>query len=294
VEARKHVLAIDEMTAAEKTHGSITPAQDADPYLASVREAVATEARTYQENYREGPGQGVRYTAFDRHAKLARESLTQLESSRKALSEFRAQLKPLDPSEQQLRAFHAVYDGIPWSEVERQLHTGKLVRPEAPQYADYVDRAASNQEDLMIAFSELFGAPTSRHLFSLALATFIDVVVFLLAYSAGPYFAGTPERRWCRASAAVDDADELVFARGLLRKIIPGPQGSARVAVDQLSPGELQLCLLLVGRGLAAPSEQDGRQYYLIDPAFQEALLESVSGRGLSLRAAAKGAAAGA
>src|SRR5580700_1916385 len=46
-EAQKHVLALDEMGAAEKSVGFISRAQDADPYLRGVRDAVAKEAQTY-------------------------------------------------------------------------------------------------------------------------------------------------------------------------------------------------------------------------------------------------------
>src|SRR5512135_949518 len=46
-EGQKHVAALDEMTAAEKAHGYISRATDADPYLARVREAVAREASSY-------------------------------------------------------------------------------------------------------------------------------------------------------------------------------------------------------------------------------------------------------
>ena len=70
-EQQKHVLALQEMTEAEKTHGLISRAQDADPYLANIRAAVAREAQTYADNYKEGAGAGVRYSAFDRYTKLA-------------------------------------------------------------------------------------------------------------------------------------------------------------------------------------------------------------------------------
>ena len=44
-EGQKHVLALGEMTTAEKAHGYISRAEDQDPYLSRVREAVAREAR---------------------------------------------------------------------------------------------------------------------------------------------------------------------------------------------------------------------------------------------------------
>src|ERR1700679_2086757 len=77
-EQQKHVLALDEMTEAEKTHGLISRAQDADPYLANIRTAVAREGQTYADSYKEGAGAGVRYSAFDRYTKLAKQSLERI------------------------------------------------------------------------------------------------------------------------------------------------------------------------------------------------------------------------
>ena len=54
--------------AAEKSVGYISRAQDADPYLAAVRDAVAREAQTYSTAYPEGSGPGLRYTAFERQS----------------------------------------------------------------------------------------------------------------------------------------------------------------------------------------------------------------------------------
>jgi hypothetical protein len=42
-EGQKHVAALEELTAAEKAHGYISRATDADPWLARVREGVARE-----------------------------------------------------------------------------------------------------------------------------------------------------------------------------------------------------------------------------------------------------------
>src|SRR5713226_5020696 len=120
-EAQKHVLALDEMTAAERSHGYISRAQDADPYLARIREAVALEAKTYSPAYREGTGEGLRYTAFDRYAKMTRQSLAEMQAAQRQLADFRAQLKPLDPTDKQLRSFREIYDTIPWSEAEQAL-----------------------------------------------------------------------------------------------------------------------------------------------------------------------------
>ena len=94
-EAQKHVLALDEMGTAEKSVGFISRAQDADPYLGAVREAVAREAQTYSSAYKEGSGEGLRYSAFERYTELARQSAGRLQAAQKAITDFREQLKPL-------------------------------------------------------------------------------------------------------------------------------------------------------------------------------------------------------
>lgn len=283
-EGQKHVTALDEMTAAEKANGYISRAEDPDPYLARIREAVAREARTYSANYREGSGEGLRYTAFDRYDKLARQSLARLEDGQRGLAEFRRGLKPLDPTDQQLRDFRQVYDALPWNDVEDSLHAARLDRPSLPNYADYVDRTASGQEDLLVAFQELFAAPTFRHGFSLALAAFIDIVVFLLAYASGPYFFGSAEQRWLAAGAALDSRDEQLFVRDFLRKLRGDPSGSTRVEADSLTPGELQVCCLLVSKALATTAEGEGKVVYLLGPEIHEQLLEALATPGLRLR----------
>jgi hypothetical protein len=286
VEQQKHVLALDELTAAEKSHGHISRAQDADPYLARVREAVAKEAATYDQGYKEGSGEGVRYTAFDRYTRLAQQSLNEMKASEKGVADFRAQLKPLDPTDKQLRDFHKVFDSIPWSSVEDALHQEtRFERPPVPVYSDFVDRTASGQEDLLTAFSELFTAPTGRHIFSLLLAAFIDIIVFLLAYASGPYFFGTPEQRWVAAGASLDALDDQVFVRNFLSKMMPGVRGMARVDADALSSGEQQLCLILAAKGFAMMRDEDGRKYYLLDHSVHERMLEALSDAGFPLRA---------
>jgi hypothetical protein len=290
-EGQKHVLALDELTAAERSIGHISRAQDADPYLAGVREAVAREAQTYAADYREGAGTGVRYTAFERYAKLARQSVERLQEAQRRLIEFRAQLKPLDPTDKQLREFRQVYDAVPWKDVEESLHAGRFERPAVPNYADFVDRSASGQEDLMLAFQELVSAPAGRPGFALALAAFMDIIIFLLAYASGPYFFGSPEQRWLAATAALEALDDQVFARNFLRKVTPGPRGAARLEAAALSPGEQQLCLLLASKDLAAAVEEDGRAFYLLNPQIHEQLLESLAAPGFRLRATAPSAA---
>jgi hypothetical protein len=285
-EGQRHVLALDEMTTAEKAHGYVSRATDQDPYLAHVREAVAREAESYGASYPEGHGSGLRYTAFDRHATIARQTVARLHESQRAIAGFREGLKPLDPTEAQLRGFRQVFDAIPWTDVRETLHA-KVEVPAVPAYSAFVDHTATGQEDLVIAITELFTAPTSRHLLAIALATFIDLIVFLLAYASGPFFFGAPAERWLKAGAALDSADQQVFARDLLRKVSASAQGVARVEATALSPGERQLVLLLASQGLAAPVEEDSQRFYLLDAAVHRTLAESLSERRLPLRAAA-------
>jgi hypothetical protein len=284
-EGKRHVLALQEMTDAEKAHGYISRAQDADPYLASIREAVAKEAQSYSSGYKEGSGLGLRYTAFDRYEKLTRESLAQIVQAQGAMAAFRTTTKPTDPSDKQLKSFREAYDQIPWAEVEKTIHSGKLARPELPSYADNVDKTASQQEDLMVAFTELLTNPGGRHIFSLALAAFIDIVVFLLAYSSGPYFFGAPEQRWCEAGAALDASQSPLFVRSFLNKLRPGRQGMPRVDSEGLTSGEQQLCMMLVSKGMAAAVEESGKSYYLLDSATHESLLDTMASGNFTLKA---------
>ena len=288
---QRYVLALDEMTKAERTHGHISRAQDADPYLNSIRQAVAREAATYAASYREGGGEGVRYTAFDRYTKLTQKTVEDAERARQAIAAWRAGgARPSTGTEEQLRRFHEVYDATPWGSVE-QLLGQKMDRPALPNYAQYVEAASSGQEDLMRAFEELFTAPTARHVMCLLLAAFIDLIVFLLAFSSGPYFYGDPQQRWCAAGAALDASEGQVFVRELLRKVRPGRQGMPRVDAADLTAGEQQVCLLLVSQGLAVAEEQDGRTFYLLDPDSHQSLMETLSVAGLPLRASAAKAA---
>jgi hypothetical protein len=285
-EQQKHVLALEEMTVAEKTHGHISRAQDTDPYLAGMRAAVAREAQTYAEDYKEGSGEGIRYSAFDRYTKLAQQSLSEMQRSQQQIAAYVANTKPLDPSERQLQSYRQLYDSVPWNEIEPALHAGRIERPSIPAYSDFVDRTVSGQEDLLVAFQELFTAPTTRHALALALATFIDVVVFLLAFASGPYFFGTAEHRWISAGAALEGLDQQIFARDFLRKLTPGPRGMARADIAVLTPGEQQLCLLLTAKKLAVMVEEDGKKYCLLEPGMHEQLLESLASQNFPLRAA--------
>ena len=289
-EQQKHVLALREMTVAEKEHGYISKAQDADPYLAKVREAVAREAQTYSAAYREGSGDGLRYTAFDRYEKLAEQSLGRLQTSAQSLTAFQAGLKPGEASEQQLSAFRRVYDAVPWSDATQALDGAPFDKPVAPRYEDFVDKTSGGQEDLLVAFQELMTAPTGRHIFAFTLAAFIDVIVFLLAFASGPFFFGGPERRWVAAGASLDALDDQIFVRGFLGKLTPSSRGMARVAADALTPGEQQLCLLLAAKGLAVMAEEDGRRVYLLDQSIHEQLFETLASRGFPLRASAHSA----
>lgn len=285
-EQEKHVLALEEMTEAEKTHGYISRALDADQYLANVRAAVAREAQTYAQNYKEGTGAGVRYSAFDRYTKLAQQSLAAMQRSQRELADYLARSKPLDPTESQLQAYRQVYNRVPWSDVEQATHSAGLQKPAVPVYGDFVDRTVSGQEDLLVAFQELFTAPTPRHVFALALAAFIDVVVFLLAFASGPYFFGLAEQRWVSGGAVLDSIDSQVFTRNFLRKLVTGPRGMARVDISGLTAGEQQLCLLLAAKKLAVMIEEDGKKYYLLEPGIHEHLIESLASQDFPLRAA--------
>ena len=289
-EQQKHVLALEEMTAAEKTHGHISRAADADPYLASVRSAVAREGETYAANYKEGSGEGVRYSAFDRYTKLAQQSLAAMQRSDRELAGFLTQTKPLDPTQKQLQAYRQAYDNVPWTDIEQTLHSARIDKPLVPSYSDFVDRTVSGQEDLLVAFEELFTAPTARHGIALALATFIDVIVFLLAFASGPYFFGLAEHRWVSAGAAIEGIDHQIFTRDFLRKLTAGPRGTARVDAQALTPGEHQLCLLLVAKKRAVLVEEDGRRYYMLEQGIHEQLLESLASQEFPLRAASAGA----
>jgi hypothetical protein len=289
-EQQKHVLALQEMTEAEKTHGLISRAQDADPYLANIRAAVAREAQTYADNYKEGAGTGVRYSAFDRYTKLAQQSLARIQHSQTELAGFVSNTKPLDSSEKQLQAFRQVYDNVPWNDMEQVLHSGQIAKPPLPPYSDFIDRTVSGQEDLLVAFEELFTAPTARHVFALTLAAFIDIVVFLLAFATGPYFFGSMEHRWISAGAALEGLDHQIFTRDFLRKLTPGPRGMARVDASALTPGEQQLCLLWAAKKLAVVVEENGHQYYLLEQGLHEKLLESLASQQFPLRASAAAA----
>jgi hypothetical protein len=282
-EAEKHALALEEMAAAERAHGYVSRAGDADPWLARVREAVAEEARTLGLAYPEGAGAGLRHTAFERHARLARQTVARLRRSEEAFVELAATRTPAEPTEDQLRAFRQVYDSAPWSEVRDTLHAGPLELPPVPAYSDFVDRTASSQEDLLIAFEGLLTAPTARHATALALATFIDLIVFLLAWASGPFFFGPPEDRWVAAGAAVDSKDLRLFVRDLVVKLRAGPQGVACLESRTLSAGERQLCLVLAAQGLAATVGEPERGLYAIDPRVHERLVEALAERSLTL-----------
>lgn len=284
-EARKHTVALEEMAQAEKTHGHISQAADSDPYLNKVREAVAREAQGVGGAYREGAGSGVRYTAFERHARLAREAQQGIENARAGITAWRAAARPDEPAEKQLRSFHAAMDAVPWGEVNEALHSGKAEKPEAPALAEFVDQTSGGQEDLLLAFTELIAAPTPRHAFSFILAAFIDVIIFLLAYASGPHMAGTPEQRMTASAASLESLDGQVFTRDLLRKVKAAPGGLARLEQAELSAGEQQLLLLLGARGMATQGEDAGGIYWLLDAETHAALMESIADRGLPLRA---------
>ncbi len=284
-EARKHTLALEEMAQAEKSHGHISRAADTDPYLNRVREAVAREAAGTASAYREGAGAGLRYSAFERHARLARESQQSIDAARASIASWRAAAKSDAPAELQLRSFHAAFDSVPWTEVNDALHSARPARPEPPALADYVDTTSGGQEDLLLAFSELLASPGPRHAFSFILAAFIDIIIFLLAFAAAPHLAGPPEQRLTAAAAALDSLDPQVFLRGLLRKFSAAPGALARVPAAGLSPGEQQFLLMLASRGLATQGDDPVNPSWLLDSSTHAALLDSLADPGLPLRA---------
>lgn len=284
-EARKHTLALEEMTQAEKQHGHISRASDADPYLNRIRESVAREAEGVGGAYREGAGTGVRYTSFERHARIARESQQSLDAARVAIANWRAAAKPDEAADKQLRSFHAAFDAVPWAEVNEVLHSGRQEKPDIPALSGYVDQTSGGQEELLLAFTELLAAPTPRHAFSFALAAFIDIIIFLLAYASGPYLSGTPEQRMTAAAASLESLDRQVFTRDLLRKVAVAPGGLARLDAHCLSAGEQQFLMSLSAAGQASHLEDSTGTYWILDAATHTALLESLADRGLPLRA---------
>src|SRR5437867_2088057 len=98
-EGQTHVLALEEMASAEKKHGHMSQGQDADPYLAAIREAVGREAQTPGSAYKGGGGEGVSYLAFARYTKLTRQSVQRLTEGMHGLTTYRAQAKPTDASD---------------------------------------------------------------------------------------------------------------------------------------------------------------------------------------------------
>lgn len=119
------------------------------------------------------------------------------------------------------------------------------------------------------------------------LAAFIDLIVFLLAFAAGPHFFGSAEQNWIAAASALDGLDPQIFVRDFLNKLTPTLRGLARAEADKLSNGEQQLCMVLVSKGRAIVQDENGVRFYLLDQTVHEQLLESLATRGLPLRASA-------
>jgi len=228
--------------------------------------------------YRGGVGEGLSYLAFVRYAKLAQQSVDRMTEAERSMAAYRSLASPFEDTFKQLRDIRQVYDTVPWNDVEQTLHSPQTQKPELPKYADFIDKTVSGQEDLLVAFKDLFTKPTGRDFFAFFLAVFIDVIVSLLAYAAGPVLFGQSEQRWFAAGAALDALESQIFVRDFLRKLAPDPRGVARVEISVLSSGEQQVCLLLAAKELAHPMEEDGRRFYLLSPEVHEQLLESSSG----------------
>ena len=244
------MVALEEMTEAGKRVGYLAKAVDADLYLAKVRKAVAEEAQC---------------SAFARYVRLAQQTQAQIDGVRQGLEPWRSPAKPTDASSEQLRGFHAAYDGIPRADVTSTRHNGTIAWPSVPSLAEFVDQTGSGQEELMLAFTELFSVPTGRHVF------------FAIALVS----SGAPESQWARGAAALDSLDAQVFAHDFLRKVGVAPGGLARLSDEGLSSGEKQLPLLLRNRGLA--THADGG--FLLHPAYHASLVERLAVRGVPLRA---------
>jgi hypothetical protein len=145
----------------------------------------------------------------------------------------------------------------------------------------------------MIAFTELFTAPTGRHVLALALATFIDVIVFLLAYASGPFFFGAPELRWIAAAAALDAVGRAgVRARGCCARRRPARR-APRAWTRRRSLRASGSCAWCSWRA-AWPRRpcRTASARYLLDAGFHQRLVESLAARGVALQAAGSEASA--
>ncbi len=276
-EGQKHVLALEEMARTEEARGYISLVKDRDPYLERVLEAVAEDARSYSPLYPQGPGSGLRYAAFQRYTDLTQQSVERIIEAQKRLARFRNQAKPLAHTELQLRDFRQAVAAIPWTDVQEQLDGAKVEPPKVPAYSSFVDHAASGQEDLLISFKGLFTHPTNTRLTAMALAVFIDVTVFILAFAAGPHFSGASQQTWFRAGALLDQTKEQDFLGGFLRKcrLIPG-SGVLSLEESSFSAGQQHLCALLAAKGLVTLRSSKGS--WVIDPHLHEFLMESLAG----------------
>ena len=83
----------------------------------------------------------------------------------------------------------------------------------------------------------------------------------------------------------MEGIDDPVFLRSLLRKVTVGPEGTARLDSAILTPGELQLCMMLAGQGMAAAMETQGGVAYLIEPRAFESLVETMANEGIQWKA---------
>ena len=286
-EGQKHVLALEEMTAAEKAHGYISRAAGPGPVPRARPRGGGARGRELRRRLPRGPGPGPALHGL-RPARRARPADGRAPPGVAA----GARGVPRGPQAARLdrgsscAAFRQVFDGVPWSDVRETLHAEVEV-PAVPAYSDFVDRAASGQEDLVIAFTELFTGPDQPararlHARRLHRPDRVPARVrlrpVLLRRARSALGRGRGRARRGRRAG--------VRAR-------PAAQGRGRAAGrcrawsrQALSPGERQLCLVLASRGLAAPL--DGGRPPLL-PARRRlppAARRVAGGTGLALQAA--------
>ena len=214
----------------EKSVGFISRAQDADPIFTRGARRRGDGSADLFEGVPGRRRPGLRYDAFERYTKLAGQSAGSSASRAKVDRRISRSIEaPRSQRRISCAPFARLYDGMPWSDVTAALHDAKIEKPQVPAYADFVDRTVTGQEDLLIAFQELFTAPTARHVFSFALAAFIEHYRVPGRLRVRPVlFRFERTRLDRRIGRARDGLDEQVFVRGFLHKLTPTVRGMAQ------------------------------------------------------------------